>query len=498
MKLRAAGLIALSFMAGAPARAAMPNAVGGPIVGLGRPASRPLPRNFLGISLEFASVPAYFGPDPRDRNMVMARLIRLLSGPGTGTLRIGGDSSDRTWWPEPGLIRPAGASYALSVRWVATLRALADATHSRLMVGINLEANRPAVARAEARGMLALGRHRLAALEVGNEPELYSVLPWYRRPSGLPVRGRPPGYDFAAYRREFERIAAALPDLPVAAPATGDPHWLSGLESLAAVVPRLRYVTLHRYGLSRCIADPSSPRFPSVVNLLSAYASRTVMAPVARYVVRAHRRGLAFRVDELNSVTCGGVPGVSDTFASALWVLDSLFELARSGVDGVNIHIHPEAPANQLFTFSLRRGSWTGDVRPLFYGLLMFERAAPAGARILRSTVQAEGGLRIWGTRGADGTVRLLVIDPGASGARTLRLTVGHLARRCRLERLIAPGLGATHGVSIAGQAFGAATDGMLRGAPRLGELTPRRDLCRIHVPAASATLVTVSSRGSG
>ena len=45
----------------------------------------------------------------------------------------------------------------------------------------------------------------------------------------------------------------------------------------------------------------------------------------------------------MNSVACGGKAGVSDTFASALWALDALFAVARSGADGVNLHMFPRA-----------------------------------------------------------------------------------------------------------------------------------------------------------
>ena len=44
----------------------------------------------------------------------------------------------------------------------------------------------------------------------------------------------------------------------------------------------------------------------------------------------------------MNGVSCGGTRGVSDTFASALWVLDTLFEMARLGVSGINIHSVPD------------------------------------------------------------------------------------------------------------------------------------------------------------
>ena len=40
-------------------------------------------------------------------------------------LRIGGDSTDGTWWPIRGIARPAGIYYALTQGWPRTARALA-------------------------------------------------------------------------------------------------------------------------------------------------------------------------------------------------------------------------------------------------------------------------------------------------------------------------------------------------------------------------------------
>ncbi len=58
--------------------------------------------------MEYASVPAYAGTNPAAVNPVFTRLIAGLAAPGSLVLRIGGDSSDRTWWPVKGSgARPA-------------------------------------------------------------------------------------------------------------------------------------------------------------------------------------------------------------------------------------------------------------------------------------------------------------------------------------------------------------------------------------------------------
>ncbi len=114
-------------------------------------------------------------------------------------LRIGGDSADATWWPLRGAIPPGGASYRLTPGWLATTRALAQALGAHLIMGVNLAGNRPALAAAEARAILAgIGRRQIEALEIGNEPDLYANLPWYRDLQGGVFRARGRSYGLSS------------------------------------------------------------------------------------------------------------------------------------------------------------------------------------------------------------------------------------------------------------------------------------------------------------
>ncbi len=96
-------------------------------------------------------------------------------------LRIGGDSTDWTWWPVRGYVRPGGVSYNLGKGWLRTTHALAVDTGAKLILGINLATARPALATDEAQALLqGIGRSNVSALEIGNEPDLYGVFAWYR------------------------------------------------------------------------------------------------------------------------------------------------------------------------------------------------------------------------------------------------------------------------------------------------------------------------------
>ena len=142
----------------------------------------------------------------------------------------------------------------------------------------------------------------------------------------------------SSIRPDFSKITTVIPrDLPLAGPTVGIHTWFPGLPEFLAANRRVRVVTLHRYPLQSFVS-PASPVYPSVSNLLSDAASRGLADSIAPYVRVAHAHHLPLRIGAMNTVSAGQAPGVADSFASALWILDALFNMARVGVDGVNIH----------------------------------------------------------------------------------------------------------------------------------------------------------------
>jgi hypothetical protein len=456
------------------------------------PAIRP---GFVGLSFEFPAVRAYTGSDPAAVNPVLVRLIRNLAPGASPVLRIGGDSTDWTWLPVPGVATPADVSYSLTQGWMRTTRALAGAVGGQLILGVNLAMKRPALAATEAQGMIAgLGRRRVLALEIGNEADVYRSFPRYRNALGVAVHVRNRSYSFGAFTQEFTRVRRTLPDVPVAGPAFGNSTWMAHLPAFLAAEPGLGLVTFHRYPLS-CFAQAGSPKYPTIADLLASYASHGLAHSVARYVALAHAQGLQFRVDELNSVACGGLRGVSDTFAAALWSLNSMFELAKVGVDGVNVHTLPGA-AYEPFSFSQSGGRWSAFVHPLYYGLLMFAQAAPPRARLLPTAAPAPRGVKLWATLAPDQAIRYVLINESAA-ARIVRLRTPLMRSTATLEQLRAPSLDATTGVTIGGQSFGASTrTGRLSGQPVTTVLRAALGRYAIRLAPASASLLTVCGAG--
>lgn len=436
---------------------------------------------------------------------MLVALIRNLDPAGRPMLRIGGQSADRSWWPVPGMSRPLGVTYDLGPSWTAATRALARATNARLLLGVNLEANRTRIDRVEATHLVrGIGRRYVAALEIGNEPDLYPAIPWYRRVDGRPapwyghagtlVFSRRFTYGPADFDAEFARTLRVLPPLPIAGPETSNPPWLSAFRRFVWRGSRVRMLTSHAYPLSQCITDPASPGYPSVRNLLSLAASREMLGADLPYVSLAHADGLTYRIDELGSTSCNGRAGVSNSAASALWLMDALFSIAADHIDGVNLHTYPNS-VNGLFDFTRSHGRWRAAVHPLYYGALMFAKAAPSGSRLLRIHSSSQDRLRAWATLGRDHRVRVLLINDSvrSSSQTLLRPPRGFGSRVATIERLLTPSVYATSGITLGGHGFGRGNSSGTLPPPQPQISRPSRGRYRVAVPAGSAALVTLA-----
>ena len=400
-----------------------------------KPMSRPIEDGFLGLALEYSTIPTWTASGAQPVNPVLVRLIRNLDPVGRPQVRIGGISTDRTWWPVPGLTKPLGITYALTPTWTRSARALAQALDAQLLLGINLEADRPKLSHLEADELLqGVGRHWISGFTIGNEPPLYTTeawyyllggnaLPWYDK-VGQPVFSVGQHWGPVPFMVEFKRIASVLPPVPIAGPDTQDSYWVGSFMRFVGPRSRVRIVTSHAYGLNTCVRNPLQRAFPSVPHLLSTFASRHLMTPgLTRIAARAHRAHASYRIDEMGTITCNGYAGVSNTMAAALWAVDALFAVARAGVDGVNLHTYPHLP-NDLFDFTHSPSGWVGTVSPLYYGALMFARSAPARSRLIQVVTRGPLGLRAWATSGPGRAIHVVVINDSLSTAATVDVRV--------------------------------------------------------------------------
>jgi hypothetical protein len=407
----------------------------------------PVPASFLSISTEYWTIPVWV-----HHLGLLGRVLVQLTPNGPLVLRIGGDSAAQSIWaPTPKHETPEWA-FELSPRWLASVSAIVNRFHVRVILDLNLITVTPKqaahwAATAEAK----LPAESVIGFEIGNEPDIYSPAAVGRRTAAGPHRKLPPRMTAARYAAAYhayeQALDRAVPNIPLLAPALASPDqhlsWIARL--LSGTHRGLVAVTVHRYPLSAC-AEPGTPTWPTISKVLGEAASAGMAATVVPAVRLAASHRLELRLTEFNSVTCGGTRGVSDTFATALWAPDALFELVRAGAASAALHVRAYA-INMAFAL----GSRGLDARPLFYGLATFARMLGPGARLLAAQTTAARGIDLKAWPVLDGSqLRVLLINKSKQSTRvTLRLPVGGAAR---IERLRAHSATSTSGVTLGGQ----------------------------------------------
>jgi hypothetical protein len=249
--------------------------------------------------------------------------------------------------------------------------------------------------------------------------------------------------------------------------------------------PYLSLVSHHWYAGTQCDGKTNPSDY-----LLRPESSTSGAMAVRSSVQLAHQRGLPLRMGEMNSISCGGETGVSDVFASALWAVDSMFELASAGVDGVNVHTG-NGGGYGLFAFNADAS--LASVRPAYYGLLMFQQAAPPGSQLLPVKLRSRANVKAWATLDASGRLRVLVINKDESATGDVVVDAG-ATRGANLIRLQAPSLEAQSGVALGGQTFDGSPDGTLQGNATAERLEPTESGGYVfNLPALSAALLSES-----
>jgi hypothetical protein len=462
-----------------------------------------VPPSFAGFSIEYWSALDYLGafgvPNP-----AFAQLTRTLGAGGRGapTIRLGGNSTDGSWWNPDGAPRPTGVETDITPAWMAQLRAWSAATRTPLVLGLNLGLNDPANAAAYAQQAVgAVGPGGIAGFEIGNEPDRYSQPRSFHvgQRALARIERRPPDYGVQQYSDELDSYVRALAPVAGGVGLSGGAFagsiWDPDSDALLAREgPGTTTFGAHSYAMDACGAAARARRKASFVRaLLAPGGTAPIFARLGQLASLATAHGAALRVSEANSATCGGIDGVSNAFASALWGADMLFGLAEAGVSNVDFHSWNGAYYSPV-DFVHSHGALVARVHPLFYGMLLFDRALPAGARLLPATPNSPYGLlKTWATVDPAGTRRIVVINKDPDRGRVVVLRIPQGAATASVERLTAPSVLSKDGVTFGGQTYGRITaDGLMTGRRVTQTLQRRGGAFRLAMAPGTAALVTV------
>ncbi|MFZ1924726.1 MAG: glycosyl hydrolase family 79 C-terminal domain-containing protein [Solirubrobacteraceae bacterium] len=440
---------------------------------------RRVAQRFLGLSFEMAAL------SQLAQYANHGNLVELLRSLGPGMLRFGGITADENVaWTDSQTPRPAWATSTIGPTQLNELGTLARRSGWQVLLTVGMAHYEPtAAAREVAAAHRALGPY-LAAVEIGNEPNSYGShgfreLPWIAQ-----------GYEeqASAYR---EAIDALTPGVPIAGPDVSGSGAFSewGEEEALAQSPVL--LTGHHYPLG-CAQTPP----PSIETLLSAAGRGAASLSLASYMAVSELRDIPLRIDEANTVSCGGVAGISNTFASALWATGYITQAMAVGTAGINLQGNP---TNCVGYTPLCAPNPTalaeGDLRaqPEWYALLLTR--ALIGARPLPTTISAEGAPNIVaaGFSGPGHVLKVVLCnnEPEGTSPLSVQLAVGAGMGAAQIQRLTSSSPSAISGVLLAGRAV--TTNGSWRAPLRAESAVSQLGTVTVALSPGSAALVTVA-----
>jgi len=452
--------------------------------------------DFTGLSYESAQLgnPHFFSGS----NTELAGFIRRLGM--SGVLRIGGNTSEFSHWAanpgEPSSAANSGsllgadkanpAAFAMAVgpdtghkapapvnispEAIRNLRDFLDACGWKLIYGLNMGTGTAENAADEAAHVMDAAGSKLIAFQLCNEPDLF-----FR--NGI----RKAEYDFKQFAAEwqhfYQAIRARLPNAPFAGPDTAyNNQWL---------VPFAKQFKSEAVFLSQHYYAEGPPTDPSMTIERLLRPNPKLQDEFEGMKTTMQDSGLPFRLAETNSCYQGGKQGVSDTFASALWGADLMYQLAAAGGTGINFH----GGGYGWYTPIAGTPEDGFLARPLYYGMLLFTQAG-AGHLVESKLEQAEQAplLTAYGLRSDNGGIKVAVFNKNLDRRVRLSIDPGQRAQRVSSLRLHAPRVNDTTDVTFGGAPVGA---GGAWAAAREESLSFANGTAVIDLPATSAALIT-------
>jgi len=203
--------------------------------------------------------------------------------------------------------------------------------------------------------------------------------------------------------------------------------------------------------------------------------------------------GLPFRLDEAGSAWGGGARGFSDSFASALWMLELNFTPVQAGLAGINFHGGGKGHYSAIQDDTDDKKPVPTFVRamPTYYALLVFQEMIANDAQLLPVTVDSPANVKVWAVRDAKGQMRVLAINKDLMESIDLTLQSGRKGN-ATLKRLAAPAIAVSEGLRYAGQTFDESKDGKPVGELKVETPAMRDGAIHFHITPASEVVVEV------
>ncbi len=387
-----------------------------------------LSSSFAGLSYEKSMMTTpYFSSTNTD----LVGLVRRLGG--GGVVRIGGNSVDATEWNHTG---PGLTAHEVGPPDIDRLAGFLRATGWKALYGIDFITSHASAGAAEASYVATSLGDRLDRFEIGNEPNDYAK-------NG--DKSSTYGYtDFCADWVPFATaIDAAVPGAALSGPGSSGFSAETSYTIPFAADEGTLIDQLSQHYYVGAGTDPSS----TISKMLAP--DPQLAGNLTELATASHGLG-GFRITEANSFASGGVPGVSDTFASALWSIDFLFEVAQAGGVGVNFH----GGKNVYSPIAIDDATNVVGVQPLYYGILLFDAAAD-GTLLGTNVTGNASALSAYAVDEVDATTVAVVVNKSADETIDVAIDFGRPVGVTSVLTLSAPALDSTTGVELGGASVG-------------------------------------------
>lgn len=391
----------------------------------------------------------------------------MIKNLGPGILRIGGGTSDETFWSANGNSGP-DVTDSLTRADIDRLSAFSKAAGWKVLFGLNLGANDPAAATNEAQYVQTVLGDNLYALQSGNEPDAFIY--------GI----RPSGYVYSDYKREWLSYYSAIMNKTPGAPFAGpDVAFNTEWETVFAEDEHDKVMLFDQHYY---VAGPATESWIDYHTILTGPADlASDLQPIKASSTTYH---LPYRVSETNNIWGGGKQGVSDVFASALWALDAMWTIAENNGSGINFH-----DGVGLYYSPVVIGK--NDVpaaAPEYYAMLAFKYGA-AGGTIIPASVDNQQYCSAYACATTDGKYHITLINRDEKNNYLFNINLTEAASAASIVRLAAPSVTATTGTTFGGATV--ANDGTFQVKTAENQAVNGKTFS-VTIPACSAAVITV------
>ncbi|EUC64409.1 glycoside hydrolase family 79 protein [Rhizoctonia solani AG-3 Rhs1AP] len=312
--------------------------------------------SFLGFSIELSVVQQTLGKNSTHLQVPFLNyMANLRARGGAVSIRVGGNSQDQAYLvssdsiPNYGVVskqKQAGATtptetpdVVFSSDLLTMMKNIGDLVDANFYFGLNFfnpdnETNAVLVAQTAEK---ILG-DRLLGFQLGNEPDLYG--PHGRRNSS---------YSMENYMNDYQTMindlnGASLTNNQILIGPSTCCNWneteLFNLGYLTTYAANLKMVAIQRYPSDNCkingnVHDPQQT-FSSYIG------HNTITSLTAQYITSSQMvqaAGKPFVLMETNTASCGGFPGISDSFAATMWAADLGLQFAFINFSQVLLHV---------------------------------------------------------------------------------------------------------------------------------------------------------------